>query len=125
MEPVPLREEEVPSVSRWGRRALKPPGELETTRPTDGGPLRVLLACDHLDHGNALHGVGRYVIKIIHAVSERDDGERGRTKASRGRSSDLVLRRWSMVAERLLQPILRILAVPRETIPPDLLRTSG
>lgn len=31
------------------------------------GPLRVLIACDHIDHGGALHGGGRQLIEVLRA----------------------------------------------------------
>lgn len=35
------------------------------------GPLRVLIACDHIDHGGALHGGGRQLIEVVRALDRR------------------------------------------------------
>lgn len=49
-------------------------------------PLRVLLACDHIDHGGALHGAGRQIVALSRALDP------ARVRASivvRGEESDL------------------------------------
>jgi glycosyltransferase involved in cell wall biosynthesis len=45
------------------------------TAPTSGGaahePVRVLIACDHIDYGGALHGGGRQLIELARALDRR------------------------------------------------------
>ncbi len=38
-------------------------------------PVRVLLACDHIDYDGALHGGGRQLIEVTRALAERPDVE--------------------------------------------------
>lgn len=49
----------------------------ETMEPsiTATEPTRVLVACDHIDYGGALHGGGRQLIELAHALRERTDVE--------------------------------------------------
>ncbi|MEO7040259.1 MAG: glycosyltransferase [Gemmatimonadaceae bacterium] len=46
---------------------------LSTGRTVDagGGPVRVLIACDHIDYDGALHGGGRQLIELARALDRR------------------------------------------------------
>jgi glycosyltransferase involved in cell wall biosynthesis len=43
----------------------------ETTATTGRAPVRVLIACDHIDYGGALHGGGRQLIELARALDRR------------------------------------------------------
>lgn len=55
-------------------------------------PVRVLVACDHIDHQGALHGGGRQLIELTHALLDSD----------RVDPTVVVLRPPTVLGERLL-----------------------
>ncbi|MEO7965744.1 MAG: glycosyltransferase [Gemmatimonadaceae bacterium] len=48
-----------------------PPPDLSTDRALDRPPVRVLIACDHIDYDGALHGGGRQLIELVRALDRR------------------------------------------------------